>query len=114
MPSLTIPNVWGDEGFNVIREGIMQYCERVKTPIDLGYAFQWDNSVMLIRDSEGLDELTYANCNFALNSIYHYLCQGSDPWKAVKQAKEEWEKDLANSESAMSKLLDDQKTNGEA
>lgn len=93
--------MWGQEGFNVIRTAIIEYCERVGTPIDIGYAFQWDNSVMLIRDGDGLDEIRYTNCNTALQMIYHYLCQGSDPWKAVKQAKDEWDKDFAETERAM-------------
>ncbi len=104
MPSLTIPNRWGQEGFNVIRTGIMEYCEKVGTPVDLGYAFQWDNSVMLIRDGEGLDELSYTNCNIALQKIYHFLFKWDDPWKAVKEARDEWEKELAEAERAMREM----------
>ncbi|MGH8095087.1 MAG: hypothetical protein ACREIF_16705 [Chthoniobacterales bacterium] len=108
MASLTIPNQWGKEGFNVIRMAIMDYCKLARTPVDLGYAFQWDKSVMLIDDGEHtLPEAAYKNCEVALANIYHYLTQWSDPWKAVAQAKAEWEQEFAKSEEVMTRLMNE-------
>src|SRR5258708_40050886 len=90
MASLTLPNKWGEEGFNVIRNALIEYCAEAGTPVDLGYAFQWDTSVPLIRHAEGMTDDEFRNCDTALSNIVDYLHQGMDPWAAVTAAKKDW------------------------
>jgi hypothetical protein len=91
MAYLTLPNKWGEEGFNVIRKALIEYCRQVHPEFDLGYAFQWDTGTPLIKDSEGLSDDEYRDCSTALAMITNYLHQGMDPWQAVASAKLEWQ-----------------------
>jgi hypothetical protein len=73
---LTLPNRWGEEGFNVIRNAIMDYCRPVHPNFDLGYAFQWDTGTPLIKNAEGLSDAEYINASTALAMITDYLNRG--------------------------------------
>ena len=94
MADLTLQNKWGDKGFNVIREALLDYCKDAGTPIaDLGYAFQWDTAVPLIKNSENLTNDQFRNCDTALKNITDYLYAGDDPWKAVANARKDWDEE---------------------
>ena len=70
MADLTLPNRWGEQGFNVIREALIDYCKEAGTPIkNLGYAFQWDTAVPLVQHSEDMNDDQFRNCETALKMI---------------------------------------------
>ena len=106
--TLTIPKVYGEEGFNVIRQALIEYCEKSGKPIDLAFGYQWDDSVMLLKDDNLTDE-EFQICDTALKTINHYLNKpNTDPWKAVQEAQEEWAENWAEAERLLRDYLDEQ------
>jgi len=91
MGDLTLPNKWGEEGFNAIRKALIDYCGEAGTPVDLGHAFQWDTGTPLLKHSEDMTDDQYRNSDTALQVITDYMNAGCDPWQAVAKARQQWD-----------------------